>query len=143
MAGKKSEAADLAEKMVQALRAQRNQGEGAYPLTLTRLAELADPNAPDDLRARAVKHKTFTGQVVLAQKKNPDTPLALSGDADRLANSPLLLEWLLEQVCTPEAPLQAVDRLVKKVDAPLRQPLQEAIDRQVRDNSLPETVASL
>src|SRR5262249_11565944 len=37
----------------------------------------------------------------------------------------------------------AVDRLVKKVDAPLRQPLKEALERRVRDRTLPETVDSL
>src|SRR5438876_984840 len=98
MAKKTSAAAELAEKMVQALRAQRDLGGDAYPLTLKVLVERADPQADADLRAKAIKHKTFTSQVVLAQKKNPDTPLALADDIERLANSRLLLEWLLEQV---------------------------------------------
>src|SRR5262249_39288405 len=127
MAPKRNEAAELADKMVQTLRAQRDRGEDAYPLTLGRLAELADPGAAADLRARAAKSKAFTGRVVLAQKKSADTPLALAGDLDRLADSRLLLEWVLEQTCTPQAPAQPLDKLVKKVDQPLRDPLAAAV----------------
>src|SRR5947208_12009318 len=99
MAAKNPAIAELAEKMIQVLRDRRGQGEDNYPLMLKRLSDLADPTATDDLRAKAVKHKTFTGQVVLARKKGPDTPVALAEDVDRRADSRLLLEWALEQTC--------------------------------------------
>ncbi|MBI1918066.1 MAG: hypothetical protein HYS12_25520 [Planctomycetes bacterium] len=140
MAAKNPAVAELAEKMNQVLRDRRGQGEDGYPLTLKRLADLADPAATDDLRAKAVKHKTFTGQVVRARKKDADTPVALAEDVDRLADSRLLLEWALEQTCTPKAPAQPVDKLTKKVDEPLRKPLTDAIERRVRANALPATV---
>ena len=72
MAAKNPAAAELAEKMVQVLRDRRSQGEDGYPLTLKRLADLADPAVTDDVRAKAVKHKTFTGQVVRAPIRNAD-----------------------------------------------------------------------
>lgn len=140
MAPKANPAAELAAKMVQTLREQRDQG-GTYPLTLRRLAELTDPSAADDLRAKAAKHKAFTGAVVLAQKKAADTPLALAEDRDRLADSPLLLEWVMEQACTPVTPALPPEKLVKKVDAPLRDPLKEAISHRLQDGTLPETMA--
>lgn len=142
MAAKSNPVAELAEKMVQTLRDQRDQG-GTYPLTLKRLTELADPAAADDLRAKAAKAKGFSGAVVLAQKKDPDTPLALAEDLDRLAASPVLLERLLEQTCSPAAPTQPVDKLVKKVEAPLRDPLAAAIERQLQEGTLPETTAAV
>src|SRR5262249_5810101 len=143
MAAKNPAIAELAEKMIQVLRDRRDQGEDSYPLTLKRLADLADPAATDDLRAKAVKHKTFTGHALLARKKAPDTPVALVEDLDRLANSRLLLEWTLEQACTPKAPAQPVDKLTKKVDEPLRKPSADAIERRLRGNALPETVDAL
>src|SRR5262249_51339958 len=46
MASKKPDTArELAAKMVQTLEAQRGLGGGAYPLTVKRLVELADPQA--------------------------------------------------------------------------------------------------
>src|SRR5262249_41196860 len=79
----------------------------------------------------------------LAQKKSADTPLALAGDLDRLADSRLLLEWVLEQTCTPQAPAQPLDKLVKKVDQPLRDPLAAAVERRLQDRSLPDTVGAV
>src|SRR5437763_1569661 len=119
MAAKNPAIAELAEKMIQILRDRRGQDEDSYPLMLKRLSDLADPTATDDLRTKAIKHKTFTGQVVRARKNDPDTPVALAEDVDRLADSSLLLEWTLEQTCTPKAPAQPVDKLTKKVDEPL------------------------
>lgn len=143
MAAKSNPAAELAEKMAQTLQAQRDLGGDAYPLTLKRLAELADPSAADDLRAKAAKALAKNSQVVLAQKKSPDTLLALAEDVERLAESRLLLEWLLEQVCTPKAPASPIDKVVKKVDEPLRDPLQKALARQVQEGTLPATVGAL
>jgi hypothetical protein len=136
-------AAELAEKLLQVLRDRRGQGEDAYPLTLGRLVVLADPAATEDLRAKAIKHRLFSSQIILAGKKGPDTPLALAEDIDRLADSRLLLEWALERACTSKAPAQPVDKVSKKVDKALRQPLSDALERRIRDNALPETVGAL
>jgi hypothetical protein len=140
MAARANPAAELATKMVQTLRIQRDQG-GTYPLTLKQLAELTDPSAAPDLRAKAAKHKAFTAEAVLAQKKAPDTPLALAEDRDRLVDSGLLLEWVMEQACTPAAPAQPLDKVVKKVDTPLRDPLKAALTRRLAEGTLPETMA--
>jgi hypothetical protein len=142
MAARANPAAELAVKMVEMLRAQRDQG-GVYPLTLKQLAELTDASAADDLRAKAAKNKTFATAVVVAQKKAPDTPLALVEDRDRLVDSRLLLGWVVEQACTPAAPAQTLDKVVKKVDVPLRDPLKAVLVRRLQEDTLPETVAAV
>jgi hypothetical protein len=141
MAKKTDAAAGLADRMVQSLGEMRDRGE--YPVTLRQLSRTADPEAPEDLIAKAARGKGFTSQVVLAGKKDLDAPLALAEDARQLVESPLLLEWVLGQACTPAAPAQAVDKLVKKADKQLQGPLAEAIERQAREGTLPESVGSM
>src|SRR5438128_1164995 len=128
----------LAEQLVASLRAARDQGGQDYPLTLQRLGALVQTDAPAEVRARAFKHRSFTAQVSLAQKKHPDSPVALADDSQRLADSPLLLGWLLDQSCTPEAPAVALDKLARKVDAPLRAAFLAAVHQQVADGTLPD-----
>src|SRR5262245_39715347 len=129
--------AELAGRLVQALRERKGQGEGAYPVTLTRLTAEAVAGADDALIAKALKQKTFTSAVVRASKKDPGSPVALAEDGDLLAGSRLLLEHLLEQVCTPAAPLVEAGKLVKKVDKPLQKLLADRIA-----GPLPDTVGS-
>src|SRR5260370_19344793 len=96
MAARANPAAEVAAKMVQTLREQRDQGS-AYPLTRKQLAELANPSATEDLKAKAAKHKGFTGAVLLARKKAPDSPLALAGDPHPLVGNRRLLGWVVGQ----------------------------------------------
>jgi hypothetical protein len=142
MPRKKDAATELAEKMLQALDAQRRLGAEAYPLAVRRLAQLTDSAAPDELVLKAVaKKKVFAPRAVVAQARNLDSPIALAEDADRLAGSPLLLEFLLEQVCTRDRPTCPIKNLKSKLVASLRAPFEAALDRQVRDHTLPATVA--
>jgi hypothetical protein len=130
--------AELAATLVQALRERKGQGQGTYPVTLTRLTAEAAAGADDALVAKALKQKTFTSAVVRASKKDPASPVALAEDGDLLAGSRLLLEHLLEQVCTPAEPLVEAGKLVKKVDKPLQRPLADRIAA----GPLPDTVGS-
>lgn len=130
----------LAEQLIVSLRAARDQGGNDYPLTLSRLRALLPTDAPADVQAGAVKHRTFAAQVCLAQKKHADSPVALAEDVQRLASSSLLLDWLLAELCTPNAPSIPLDKLVKKVDAPLREAFRAEIERQVAEGTLPEPV---
>src|SRR5262249_50052675 len=49
----------LAEKLLHTLEAQRALGADAYPLTLRRLAELSDPQAPPELVLKAAGKRPF------------------------------------------------------------------------------------
>jgi hypothetical protein len=130
----------LAETLLAALRAERDRGPTRYPLTLQRLVALADPQPPADLCVKALKHKAFTAHVVLAQKNRADSPIVLVEDVDRLAEWPPLVEWLLEQLCTPQAPAIALDKLGKKVEPPLRAAFAAALTRLVQNGDLAASV---
>src|SRR5262245_21550010 len=100
MPAKKDAATELAEKMLRALEAQRDLGINAYPPTLHRLAELVDPTADTQTVQKAVKKKAFLERATVVQPKNLDCPVSLVEDADKLAASLALLEYLLESLCT-------------------------------------------
>ena len=88
MIAKKDVAAELAEKMVQVLEAQRCLGGDDYPLTLRRLAELTDASAPAALILKAsTLRKLFTDRVIGSKSKQLDALVALVEDAERLALS--------------------------------------------------------
>jgi hypothetical protein len=139
---KKPEVA-LAEKLLQTLEAQRSLGGDAYPLPLQRLVELTDPQAPPKVLTKATATAPFAERALVAQKKAAAAPVALREDLDRLAASPLLLEFVLEAVCTPQKPTWPVAKLQAKVDPSLRQPFADAIARQMQDNTLPASVATV
>jgi hypothetical protein len=79
----------------------------------------------------------------VACKKNGAAPIALTEDLPQLAASPLLLEFILASLCSPEKPTTPVTALKKKVDAKLKKPFENAIKRQIQENSLPPTVECL
>src|SRR5262245_1640955 len=115
MPAKKDAAGELAARMVQVLQAQCRLGEGSYPLALRRLAELIEPGLQAEVVLKAVKKKHFSDQAIAVQPKDLDTPVALAEDQKQLAASGLLLEYLLESVCTPEKPICDPAKLKRKV----------------------------
>src|SRR5262249_29774014 len=143
MPSKPDHATALAEKLLPTLEAQRAAGGDAYPLTLKRLAELSDPQAPPELVFKAAGKKPFAEAGLVAQKTNPAAGLPLRGDAAVLAGSPLLLEFALETLCKPEKPTVAVDKLAGKLDADLRQPFTDAVNRRIQENTLPPAVGAV
>ena len=143
MAKKKDPATELAEKMLAVLEAQRALGKEAYPLTLQRLAELTDPQAPPELVLEAIGKKQFKDRVILAQKQERAAPLALKEDLEQLAASPLLLEFALDKLCSPASPTCPPSKLKGPVDTKLKKPLEAAAMRQIQDNTLPPNVGHL
>lgn len=141
MPTKKDAATELAEKMLRVLQTQRELGTSAYPVTLRRLAELADPAAETQTIQKAVKKKTFGQRTVVAQAKNLDCPVALVEDAEQLAASPVLLEYLLESLCTTAKPTIEIAKLKNKAPASVREAFGTALDRRLADNTLPPGVA--
>jgi hypothetical protein len=143
MASKKSTAAQLAEKLVAVLEAQRGFGKDSYPLTLQRLVQLTDAQAPAELIDKAVANKAFKERVIVAHMQNRAAPVALVEDGERLAASRMLLEFALALVCTPDKPAATLAALKATVQKNLRKPFEDAVQRQINENSLPPTVECL
>jgi hypothetical protein len=140
MASKRDAVVDLVEKLLGALETQRRLGGGSYPLPLDRLIALTDPQTPSALIEKAIAGKSFNDRVVVAQRKNRVAPVALAVDGDLLADSPLLLEFALQQVCSPETPIQPLSKLKSKVDPRLRKCFAEAVVKRIHDGGLPHAV---
>jgi hypothetical protein len=139
--GKEAAAVELADKLLRVLQSQRALGPDAYPLSVRRLAELTDPAAAPALLKKALNKRSFLEQVVRAHAKLPDAPIALAGDLDRLAASPLLLEFLLRRARTNATQAFTVPGLKKWAAHKLHKPFQEAVNRHIAQGTLPPTVA--
>jgi hypothetical protein len=133
--------AERAARLIEALRQQRDQG-GDYPLPLARLRERAGLEMTDEEALAALKKKPYTEQVAAADRKSPAGPIALAEDAARLAGSPLLLEFALGRLCTVEAPLQPVNKVVGQVDKALRAAFQEAVEQRAAAGDWPRGVGT-
>jgi hypothetical protein len=141
MTASKDTATTLAEKLLAVLQAQRGLGKDAYPLTLQRLVELADPQALPEIVAKAIAKKPFKDCVVMACKKNLAGLIALAEDIEQLVTSPRLLESALQTLCTLASPLWPLGKVKDAIEnVKLRKPFVDAITRQIRDNALPATV---
>jgi hypothetical protein len=143
MAAKRDAAADLAEKLLWALEAQRALGNDRYPLTVQHLAELAEPQASPAQIARALGKKRFQQQVVLVRRKLAQTPIALAADLDTFAGHRMVLEFLLESLHTPSNQAFSVAQLKDKAAGKLQKAFQAAINRQIADGSLSSRVGWL
>jgi hypothetical protein len=141
MAAKKDPALDLAQAMLDVLARQHDQGQGAYPLSLQRLVELTNAAAPADLVAKAIKKKPFTAQVLVVQPKDPNSPVALLSDAQALANSDLLLDYVLNTVCTATKPTVEAGKVASKVPKALKVPFADALQVRLGNQQLPPGVA--
>jgi hypothetical protein len=143
MAAKIDAAKELGEQLLRVLHAQRTSGPDAYPLTVRRLVELAAPDATLTQVAKALRKRTFQSQALVARRKEPEAPIALAADAEALACSRLLLEFLLRWLRTLSNQAFSVSNLKAKVTVKLQRPLQIAVGRQIEEGSLPPTVGCL
>jgi hypothetical protein len=135
---KPNPAADLAGRLVQLLHAEKQ--AGTYPPTLRQLLAHAQATDVPDL-PKALAHKVFKSQAIVAARKNPDAPVALITDADHLADSAALLEFALGLLSTAKKPLHPTAKVVAKVDARLRDAFAAAIARRLNAGDLPPNVA--
>ncbi len=130
---------ELAQKMLTVLEQQR-QGDGEYPLTVARLAALADPQAAPELVNKALNKKPFAAKWVIAKRKDPNSPIVLAEDGERLAASSMLLEFALGHLCSADKPLHAPTKAVNKVDKSLRPAFSRVIEQEIVENALPLAV---
>ena len=147
----KDDGSELAGRMIAVLEAQRRLGDGAYPPTLRRLAELCDLNGSDARVAKAAAHETVTDRAVVAAKSGakpgPDAPVVLRDDLDgRFATVfPALLRFALSAVpakgktkeSTAFTPAEVKGRFVLELQKPVSGALEQGIER----NDLPVGVA--
>ena len=133
------------ENAVKILHSLKAIGGTSYPATWTRLVELAGTPLTPSIREKVVKTEPFQSQVIVSFLGDPNAPLALSGDDELLANSPALWRIVLEKLRTNENQLLTVDKLVnqKGLYPSLRPRLQAAIERMIRDKSLPPGFGAL
>jgi hypothetical protein len=134
-------AAELAAKLIEALRGIRQRGE-AYPLTVADLAARIEPAKPSEEIERALLKKPFAHELLRARKKDPASPIALAADAAELAGGDLLLEYALRRVCTLEKPLHPLARVAQQVDAALRPAFAAALDQRIAEGRLPSSVGA-
>ncbi len=127
----------LAERIVRTLEEQRGRGPGAYPLTLAQLPALIDPETTPQQVGKALGKKPFAARFAVASRKSPDSPLALVEDAPALADSPLLLRFALNGLCTAAAPLQPFKKVEARVDKQLRPAFAAALQRRLAAQSWP------
>jgi len=134
----------LAEKMVQMLRSLRRQGEASYPLTLKHLGELSDADAEPKtiLSAASPRRKAFSQHAVVA-RADLQAPVALLEDLPRLAACGMLLEYLLGISRTATNQAASVPELAKKVTGKLQKPFQDAVNRRIEEETLPQGVGWL
>ncbi|HWG43225.1 MAG TPA: hypothetical protein VN688_10600 [Gemmataceae bacterium] len=134
--------AELAQKLLHALEQQR-QSDSDYPLSVVRLTALADPQATPEQVVKALAKKPFATKWIIAGKKDPNSPIALAEDVERLAASPMLLEYTLGLVCSADKPLHPPTKAVGKVDKALKPTFKAALDRQIVEQTLPPSVGML
>lgn len=137
---RKDPVAELAEKLLRVLRAQRGLGADSYPLTVQRLAELTDPAAAPAVLKKALNKKSFKKEALAVRAKAPAAPIALASDAELLAASTLAIEFLLGQCRTAATQAFGVPDLKKKATNKLHKPLHEALSRHLAAGTLPPTV---
>ena len=133
--------ADLAQKLLSTLEQQRQVGAD-FPLTVERLASLADPQATPEQVSKALNKKPFAALWIIANKKDRRSPIVLAEDAERLASSPQLLEYALDLLCSADKPLHPLTKVLAKVDKALRPAFQSALERSMAENRLPATVGA-
>ena len=136
-------ATELAERLLQILESQRGQGLDSYPLTVQRLAELAEGQVTPELFARALKKKSFKERVALVKLDKTTSLVALAEDRALLAGDPRLLESAL-LAATPKKPAaQPVAKITAKVRADLREAFAGAVQRHIAQNDLPARIGVL
>src|SRR5262249_6194596 len=127
---------ELAENMVQWLESQRGRGPADYPTTLRKAVTAVAEGADAKVVKKALGTAPFKGRVVLAAPKHPDTPVTLVEDQERLAASPLILEFAMRATRTEATQVFSPVKLKMRVIPALRQAFVDAINRAASE-SLP------
>jgi hypothetical protein len=139
----------LAGRMLVVLEAQRRLGDGAYPPTLGRLAELCDLNASNVLVPKAVSHVTMVAKAIVAAKNGAkpalDAPVVLLDDIAGGVGAilPVLLSFALRPLPSKgktkpvETHAFKVSDLVKRFVSTIQESFGEALEARIEREDLP------
>src|SRR5262245_52310316 len=131
----------LAEQVLITLHA-RKQAAG-YPLSLQQLLEAAGIATTGPELTALLRVRALTSKLLLAVKGNLLSPVALAEDAELLAGSSLLLEFLVRIAVSAERQAVAVADLKKPLDRRLKTLFETALREKIRAGTLPESVGCL
>src|SRR5262249_24524393 len=130
--------------LVHALHAQGRPGTDAFPLTLQQLAQLADaPAEPKTILAAVSPQRRAFGRHALVARNDLHAPVALLDDVPQLASSPRLLAFVRAACRTAGNQVFSASDLKAKLTGKLQKPFQEAVLRQIQDETLPPDVGWL
>lgn len=138
-------AGELAARMLLVLEAQRRLGEGAYPPTLRRLAELCDHNASDTLVPKAASDAAMAERAVVVGKPVLDGLVVLREDIEQRLPSvlPALLRFALRPAPVTgkgkkgETHAFTLAEVEKKFDAKWHHAINSAVSGAIERDGLP------
>lgn len=148
--GEEREIAEMVEAMIRVLESQRILGDGSYPPTLEKLAELCELRASDTRIDKAAGKAVFKQRAVVAwspqNKPAREAPvfLATAAELDEAAEevAPAVLIALLKQT-KESSRADTVANLKKKLTEKIKKPFQTAINRGIERRSLPPEIGWL
>ncbi len=129
----------LSEQLVKTLETARSAAAGNYPLSLTRLHELANPKAEVAVFQKAIALEPFASRATIALPGASDSPVALTDDIERLAAFPALLDAVVGLLTNAETQAIAIDKLgaFKSVQMLVRPHFAEAWKKATSEGRLP------
>lgn len=129
----------LSEQLVKTLETARSAAAGNYPLSLTRLHELANPKAEAAVFQKAIALEPFASRATIALPGANDSPVALTDDIERLAAFPALLDAVVGLMTNAETQAVAIDKLgaFKSVQMLVRPHFAEALKKATSEGRLP------
>jgi nucleotide-binding universal stress UspA family protein len=131
----------LAEGLLRVLRERRAAGD--YPVTFSRLVELAQPGADAALVKKALAQPVVKDNLLSAFKDVTASPVALAEDRDLLVDSASVLEAVLLQKRSVQTQIWKPTDLKTAVVKTLQGPFVEAVNRRAETGTLPPTVGCL
>jgi hypothetical protein len=138
---RRADAADeLCIQLLASLEHERARGSARYPLSLRSLANSLDPPPSDALLIKAIGKRSFQSRIVAARQRDLDSPVALVEDAEALARSGLVVEFLLHTLRTNSNQAFSVAQLRARTSGKLQKAFQAALSQQMEENGLPPTV---
>jgi hypothetical protein len=132
--------AELAAELLKELEARRGLAVGSYPPSLQELVEATRPGVAPELVKKALGTRAYKSRFIAAFKTNPDSPVALADDVDRLAASPAVLTRSLAAERLPPRHVAAVADLARHLAPALRKPFAQAVRHQAETGCLPPAV---
>lgn len=127
----------LARRMLAVLEQQRRLGEGAYPPSLRRLAELCENKGTENALRKAVATEPMAGRATVAAKKGLDAPVILNEDiqGDLTTALPGLLRFALSPVTsrTKKGPTETAAFAPKELAKRVMPELQPRLEHAVKD----------